>query len=89
MVRVMTTTLAIMMVIVGVPVLVIQGGQVWAGVLRMIRQAVPVKVHEVIQLDQGRAEGQEGDQSQCDDFHGFQVTERHSNSTGQNWQSQE
>ena len=89
MVRVMTTTLAIMMVIVGVPVLVIYGDHAWAGVLRMIRQAVPVNVHEVIQLDQGRAEGQEGDQSQCNDFHASQITQRHINSTDSNWQSQE
>ena len=80
MVCVMATAFFPMMVIVGVPVLVIKGGHTRTGVGRTIWQTIAVNIDDVIQLDQGGAEGQEGDQSQCNNVHNFPVMERYLNS---------
>lgn len=77
----MTAAFAFMMVIVGVPVLVFRGGYGRKGMLGTIRQDIFVRVHEEIQLDQGRAETQEGDQSPCNDFHALRFQNRHAHST--------
>ncbi len=81
MARMMTAAFAFMMVIVGVPVLVCRGGYGRKGILGTIRQDIFVRVHEEIQLDQGRAESQKGDQSPCDDFHALRFRNRHARST--------